>query len=125
MEIIIKAAPEELKNSAKLQEFAYRATRGYVPAEVIAQTDIIDGINNTITTKITVPASYFDNINALVEKHDLELTSVIRGAISLMHGLKGLAGGFLEELDGVVRMARAFTTVESRIEHNETYRYAA
>lgn len=107
MRIIISASKSELVAAAEIKKFFDRATIGWIKPETDREAERVAKIDS-IKVSAEIPEQYIDDVVKLLNTYSIELVSLVRGAISLANGLKGLiTSGIKKDFHDVVANNKA------------------
>lgn len=99
MKITVEISPRESHAISKLISFA--STFGNATPHGLTVKNQMASMQNKLVSTVKVPDKYLSALASLVEKHDMELRSVISGAMSVGFGVVGLAGTMGKDLANV------------------------
>lgn len=96
MKITVEISARESRSIAKLMDFV--GSIGSITPRGIEVRNKFALLQGKLVSTVKVPDKYLSAITSLVEQHDMELRSVISGAMSVGFGVVSLAGTLGKDL---------------------------
>lgn len=116
MKIVFSASQSELKNSAELIRFFDHAVHGMSTDIMEDQARKAETADGSYKLEIELPELYVTGLTELVcDKYRDELFNVIRGALGLVNGFKGLMHGFCRDFSALVRLTSSMAKSKESI----------
>ena len=107
MKIIISANKSELVAAAEIKKFFDRAIYGWIKPDTDLEAERASKLDS-VKVSAEIPEQYMDDVVKLLNTYSIELVSLVRGAVSLVNGLKGLiTSGIKKDFRNVVANNKA------------------